>query len=158
MQIFHFLLIIALIIISMNKEEFINHYGIQPIPMKSTQTGEIVTFHSIQVIFIGASNSRILEIISLADHWLNVRDVSVSTYNVVLPMELSIDAYKEEEEYEININLDKITISASSSTGLLWGIQSIRQVFDSYSSEQNFTVPVGNIIDKPRYLKLFQLN
>jgi hexosaminidase len=67
-------------------------------------------------------------------------------------IELSLNPLKEMEldEYKININSSKITIEASNSEGIFYGIQTLNQLIEHYSSN-NSPIPALTIQDQPKF-------
>lgn len=67
-------------------------------------------------------------------------------------IELSLNPLKEMErdEYKINVNSSKITIEASNSEGIFYGIQTLNQLIEHYSSN-NLPIPALTIQDQPKF-------
>ena len=67
-------------------------------------------------------------------------------------IELSLNPKQKMEidEYKININTRKITIEASNSAGLFYGIQTLSQLINQYSTN-NSPIPALKIQDQPKF-------
>lgn len=67
---------------------------------------------------------------------------------------LKVDSKKKsvfgKEGYLINVKKNKIQITAATSTGIFYGMQTLKQLIKK-SDEGNFTIPCVSIQDKPRF-------
>jgi hexosaminidase len=87
-----------------------------------------------------------------SDFKITVSNKSASSNKI----EFIIQAGYQPEEYELNVSEEKATIIASTSAGLFYGVQTIRQMLpvDIEKKEMTsaaWTIPVVRIRDQPRY-------
>lgn len=76
--------------------------------------------------------------------------------NKVLSNSIQLNLYKPlenlgSEGYELNINLQRIEVSAYDLPGLLYGLQSLRQLFPQKFQANSIELPLVSIQDKPGY-------
>lgn len=61
------------------------------------------------------------------------------------------DSIATDEEYRLSVEYNKITIVGKTSTGIFYGIQTLRQLLPLKSEQEELTIPAVLIKDAPRY-------
>lgn len=124
----------------------------------STQTKIILSEDSKELNFLGEYVADMVYSATWYDH-----EVSVSEYqpNSGIYLKLTSDAdFGNEEGYQLSVDENLVTISASTTAGLFYGIQTLRQLFPAAiehekpslaPNNQEWKIPVVEITDYPRF-------
>lgn len=61
------------------------------------------------------------------------------------------DDIENEEGYTLSINYQKVVIKAKTTTGLFYGIETLRQLIRQQEENESYIIPAANIEDAPRF-------
>ena len=139
--------------------------SIIPNPVSATMTGNMFTLANDSRIFVkGGSGDGVESVANFLAEKLRTAtgynlQVSASENTGRGAIVLSIGEDKElgQEGYELNVGDEQIAITANTATGLLWGVQTLRQLLpveiEQKSGTANVTwdVAAGTIRDYPKY-------
>ncbi|BAV94390.1 family 20 glycosylhydrolase [Ichthyobacterium seriolicida] len=138
-----FSLLLCLIISPLVKAQ-----GIVPNPVKIQSKGDRFVFSSIN-IHVGNFNSRNGDILvdALVRRGLKARVIAdKKSANVLLLIDENIDSLKH-EGYVLDISKHRVTIKASNTKGILYGMNSFLQLLDN----KDVPIPCVYIEDEPRF-------
>lgn len=134
-----------------------------PIPNSVTSEGGVFVLNKTSKIVINGNAQKTKEAVqaikenfsaSIGSYFNVEENVTPSKGDIVLQI---TDTIKGEEEYQVEINNKNIIVSAATSNGLFYGVQTIRQLLPGQIESNevvgniSWEIPAGKIIDSPRF-------
>lgn len=132
-------------------EDISSDFDILPVPLKIEKTEKILHLDTVKISYPNELNNEAIKLGSLLS-LLYKGSIALTDKNQG-NIQLNISKNITKEGYKLNIDSDKITIDGGSNAGVYYGIQSLIQIINQYSSkkESSILVKQGTWEDSPRF-------